>query len=111
MKKGNNIKCNICKHINEKGNHYCYNCGKNISDIIEGTDILFFFCGLMKGGGILLLVCFFPFFRFIDVLSSLNVGNKQNLSIYVIIFCLILIVGSFILKKYILRLCKKNKCV
>jgi len=52
-----NIRCNICNQENELNTHYCKNCGKNISNIIEKTDVLFFFCGFIKFIGIYIGVC------------------------------------------------------
>ena len=50
-----NKKCSICKYeYNEEIPHYCVKCGKNLTNQIEKSDVIFFFSKLFKVMGILI---------------------------------------------------------
>lgn len=102
------IKCNICNQENEKERHYCQKCGKNLSNLIEKTDVLFFFSGLLKLLGIIILILMVPGFIILEAILSLDAGNPKIMSLPALILSLIMFVISFFLKKYTLKLCKQN---
>lgn len=102
------IKCDICKKENEKDRHYCVNCGKNLSKIIEKTDVLFFISNLLKVVGILLLIIYVPGMFLIEGILSLDNNTVIRSSGYMFIISILMIVIGSIIKKNTLKLCKNN---
>ena len=101
------IKCKICQTENNLEQHYCKNCGKNLSNTIELTDILFVVSKIL-----IILAYTFTIVTLIDnfllnVIFKLS-QDKARIEIkFYIIYLLIFIFGK-IIKSYALKLCKKN---
>lgn len=104
----NIVICNNCNTENKKGTHYCKKCGKNISDLIEVTDVLFFISSIMKWCSILTLIFVFPLIKIFEGFVCTLEICENRLSIKIILFCAIMFVVSLIIKKITLNKCKKN---
>ena len=96
-------KCNICNEENEKNTHYCKKCGKNLSNTIEKTDILFFLSNFLKFIALFIIVFILPWSFIFE-----GISNNYNYTIFLLIICAILFIIMDALKRYSLRLCKKN---
>ena len=108
------VKCNICKCENKDNRHYCSNCGKNLSNQIEFSDILFFISKAIKFLSIFFATITFLSTTLINIVLMLgsfiisficslflaHVGLFNNLQIHTI--------PIYLLKRYTLIKCKKN---
>lgn len=101
------IKCNICNKENEQNSHYCNNCGKNLSNNIEKTDVLFFFRNVLIVLGIIMLYIT-PGLLFFDIIRALDGGFAYTFTIISLTISLTLFAISYVIKKYALKLCEKN---
>ena len=103
-----NIKCNKCDQENKKDEHYCIKCGNNLSNLIEKTDVFFFFSNLLKVIGILDLLIFVPGLYLIEGILSMDGGNPSKPSVYCLILGISMIVIGILINKYTKKLCKNN---
>lgn len=100
--------CNICgcEYDNNSIPHYCRNCGKNLSDQIEKTDVLLFFSVVFK------IIGFIGMFLFTFPLASCAItplcldgecfGDNYSIVGWTMIFLpvLFLIIGFIIKRKF-----------
>lgn len=105
-------KCKICKADYTLGEHYCKNCGTNLSNKIEKTDAIRFFQLLFAGFGV-----FYGFFALIFFKISLEGCwcdgtiiesglQVEDLFVFTMPVCFITI--SVFLRKIYKDLCLKN---
>lgn len=104
--------CDICKNENTKNVHYCINCGNNLSDITELTDMLFFMTKLINFVASILFICL-TFGTFFISVIFLAFGAKltkifSNICIYLLIPYLLILVISYLIKQYAIKKCKDN---
>ena len=104
------LKCDICDVKNDENIHYCVNCGNNLSDKTELTDVLFFIARLINWFGkiclIFTLITVWPFlvmcqspFTKCTFFDTFGVCFLPSLFMFVI---------SFFIKLYSIKRCRKN---
>lgn len=98
--------CSLCKHEydSEIAIHYCPNCGKNISSIIEKSDLILAIAILLKGFGIFGVI-------FYTIPGILLMGFCIDGTCFDVPFTyvpVLIIILSFFVKKYGKKVCLKN---
>ena len=101
-------KCSVCKTENFINIHYCINCGNNLSNEIELTDVLFFITNLINIIGILFLILIIMTFLSLNVFMMMFGANIGFSFMKIFLTFLIIFVINYFVRRYAVKRCKKN---
>lgn len=103
------MKCNLCDYENKENEHYCVNCGKNLSSQIEKTDFLFGISSFLKIISIFSLILVCPGVYLFESISRLdNFSSNSNITLVFAIVSIAILFFSIFIKEIAKDMCIKN---